>query len=359
MQNGNGGDEFDAVVHNIKDAFNKFKARQGGRGGGGGGGRGGSDGEGENPIKGILTIILVALLAISAWKAAYKVEPDEEGVVTRFGAFNKITSPGLHFLIPWVDEVYKIQSKRLQEQEFGYRKATRIRTKGTLTDESQMLTGDLNLADVEWMVQYRISDPQKYLFNARDVIKNIRDVSMSTMRRVVGDQLVGEVLTSGRARIASEVKDLMQQTLDEYDLGLTIALVELQSVDPPDSVKPAFNDVTAAKQEQEQDINNAEKEYNRIIPRAKGRADEQIANAKAYAIDIVNRAKGDAEYFSTIAAAYKKAPKITRRRLYLDAMEEIFSGVDSFTVVDDEVRGLLPVFGQSAGLLKPAATSKQ
>jgi membrane protease subunit HflK len=168
---------------------------------------------------------------------------------------------------------------------------------------------------------------------------------MSVMRRVVGDELVSDVLTTGRAGISLAVKELMQDTLSQYDAGIRIVTVELQSVTPPDQVKPAFNDVNAAKQEQESAINQAEREYNRVIPEARGRAEQTLADAEAYAINMTNQAKGDAERFRTVMVEYKKAPAVTRRRMYLETMEKVLSEIDQFTVVDEGTKGLLPIHG--------------
>lgn len=207
-----------------------------------------------------------------------------------------------------------------------------------------MLTGDLNVADVEWIVQYRISDPWKFLFHARDVQKNIRDISMSIMRRVVGDRLVGEILTTGRIEIADEARKLTQEVLDKYDMGITVAAVVLQDVTPPEVVKAAFNDVNAAKQEQEKAINVAEREYNNVIPEAKGKAEQVIADAGGFAVSLINRAKGDATNFNSRLVEYRRAPDVTRRRLYVEAMEEIFSNLDRLVIVDSKVRGVLPLY---------------
>lgn len=331
------GNDFDDVVADITKMF-KNKGYRGKNGGNG-------QSPPETPdLKGILPIILVALAVYIGYHSFYTVQQQEEAVVTRFGAYLSSNGPGLHFKVPIVDRVYHV-SKSVLEQEFGYRKNTSRRAKGgQLRNESQMLTGDLNLADVEWMVQYRVADPKAYLFNVKDVERTIRDVSMSAMRRIVGDQLVGEVLTTGRAQIASRVASLMQKTLDEYQTGLKITTVELQSVDPPDEVKAAFNDVTAAKQEQEQDINKAEREYNRVIPEARGQAEKKLAEAEGFAIKVVNEAKGEVEYFIKLYESYSKAPEITRTRLYIETMEQVFSNTDSFTVVDEKIEGLLPVF---------------
>lgn len=341
----NSGD-FDQYAEKVRDIFSQSrKGRGGGNGSQGGGGSGSLGGE---PKAFVLGILLVAAI-LTGLKSFYTVEADEEGVVTRFGKYISTSEPGLHFKIPWVDQVYKVKSKRRQEEVFGFR----ARTREQVTSESLMLTGDLNLADVEWMVQYEISDPWRFLFRAADVRKAIRDVSMSVMRRVVGDRLVGEVLTTGRMEIATLSKELMQETLNSYDLGIRLTTVELQSVTPPDPVKAAFNDVNAAKQEQEQAINRAERKYNSIIPEARGKAEQQIAEAQAYSKAIINRAKGDAARFKSTLVEYRKAPVVTRKRLYLETMEEVLGAMDSFTVVDEDLKGLLPVYGKL-----PLATEK-
>ncbi len=334
--------EFDQYADKVRDILSaKRNRRHGGRGNGNGSGSGHFGG---NSNRLFLFIVVFFAIALTALKSFYTVATDEEGVVTRFGEYQKTTESGLHFKLPWIDQVYKVQTKRRQEEVFGFIAGSRT----PVTEESLMLTGDLNLADVEWMVQYEISDPSKYLFRVKNVTKAIRDVSMSVMRRVVGDRLVGEVLTVGRTEIALEAKDLMQQTLNKYDLGVHLTTVELQSVTPPDPVKSAFNDVNSAKQEQEQAINAAEREYNRVIPEARGKAEQLLADSEAYAIDKVNRAQGDAERFLSMLSEYKKAPGITEKRLYLETMEEVLTKVKSLTVVDKEAKGLLPIYGNIA-----------
>ena len=206
-----------------------------------------------------------------------------------------------------------------------------------------MLTGDLNLADVEWAVLYRISDPQKFLFNIRDPIKNIRDISQATMRRVIGDRTVNDVLTTGRQAISDDAEDLTQQVLDGYDMGISIQSIELK-VDFPDPVKPAVNEVNSAKQEQEQAINNAEAAYNKVIPKARGEAEKLVSESEGYATALLNRSTGDADKFKSILASYKQAPEITRTRLYLEVMEELLGRFHAVTIVDPEVKGLVPVF---------------
>ena len=318
----------------------------------------------QNMAKILAALVAAILIAIGAFSSFYTIDVSEEGVVTRFGRYIKTTPPGLHFKIPFgIDTVYKVASKRRLQEEFGFRSLSQIGGRTTYADnfahESLMLTGDLNVADVSWMLQYEISDPWKYLFHARDVQRNIRDVSLSIMRRVVGDRMVGDVLTVGRVEIADEAKRLTQEIIDRYDMGIRIVTINLQDVNPPEAVKPAFNDVNAAKQQQEEVINLAEKEYNRVIPEARGKADQLISNAQAYAINVVNRAKGDASRFTSVAAEYAKAPDITRSRMYLDTMEQIFRGVQRLTVVDDKLQGVLPIFGMSKNEVRRLTTAEE
>jgi len=301
---------------------------------------------------------ILVTLGVAVLSSFYTVDVSEEGVITRFGRYIKTTPPGLHFKLPFgIDRVYKVASKRRLQEEFGFRTAGERGGRTTYVDrgyghESLMLTGDLNVADVSWILQYEISDPWKYLYHARDPQRNIRDVSLSIMRRVVGDRLVGDVLTVGRVEIADEAKRLTQEVLDRYDMGIRVVTVNLQDVNPPEPVKPAFNDVNAAKQQQEEAINVAEREYNRFVPEARGRADQVLSEADAYAINAVNRAKGDAARFRSISDEYRKAPEITRSRVYIEAMEEVLSGIGRLTVVDKGLSGVLPIFS-GAGALPP------
>ncbi len=284
----------------------------------------------------------------------YTVEPEEKAVILRFGRYAVTKGPGLHFKIPFgIDRHIKLPTERILQEEFGFRSAS---TKGARTqyedkafdEESLMLTGDLNVADVEWIVQYKIAEPQKYLFNTRDVRKNLRDVSLSVVRRVVGDRRVGKVLTTDRVEIADEAQNLMQEVLDKYDMGVRIVALKLQDVNPPESVRPAFNEVNAAKQEQQKVINQAKREYNKVIPEAKGKAHETVNRAQGEASRVVNQAKGDAARFTSVLREYKKAPSITRTRLYLETLEQVYSKFESMTIIDKGVKGLLPVFGDPA-----------
>lgn len=317
----------------------------------------------EKNKKTFFPLVLAVIAALGFFTSYYTVEPDEEAVVIRLGQYLETTSPGLHFKIPFgVDKVIKVKTKIVHQEEFGFRTqslSTRRTTYSSrnLDEESLMLTGDLNVAEVQWVVQYQISNPFKFLFRTSEPVRNIRDVSESIMRRVVGDIMVTEVLTTGRVGIAGDAKALMQEVLDKYDMGVLVRSIKLQDVNPPKKVQASFNDVNAAKQEQEKMINQAEQAYNKVIPEARGKAKKLVSEAQGYAQAIVNRAEGDAERFQEIYREYKKAPSITKKRLYLESMEELFAGLEGITVIDPKVRGLLPVFGNSPAV-KGASNGK-
>lgn len=295
--------------------------------------------------------IIVILFLIGAVRSSfYTVDPDEEAVIIRFGKYIGTSQPGLHFKLPLgIDAVTLVKSKRVLQQEFGFRTSNSGGRRTTYEqkrydNESLMLTGDLNVADVEWVVQYQISDPFKYLFQTKSPERNIHDVSESIMRRVVGDRDVTEVLTTGRVEIADEAQVLMQEILDKYDMGVKVVTVKLQDVNPPEVVKNSFNEVNAAKQEQEKVINQAEEAYNKVIPEARGKAEKLISEAEGSAKAMVNEAEGDASKFTAILKEYKRAPSITRKRIYLETMESILKRVEDITVVDASVKGVLPVY---------------
>lgn len=303
----------------------------------------------SNPLK-ILPLLLLLILAPVVMSCFYTVQPDEEAVVLRFGNYIQTNPPGLHFKLPLgIDEAIKVKTKLILQEEFGFRtksvsgKRTSY-SQGNHSTESLMLTGDLNVADVEWITQFQISEPQKFLFNIRDPIQNIRDISEAVMRRVVGDRLVTDVLTVGRTEIASEAKVLTQEILDHYDMGVRVVSIKLQDVNPPEPVKPSFNEVNAAKQEQEQAINQAEKHYNDVIPEARGLAERKIAEAEGYAAALINRSNGDANKFLAVLKEYRKAPTITRDRMYIETMEKLLARMKDITVIDSQVNGVLPVF---------------
>ncbi len=307
-------------------------------------------------------IVVIGVVGVGSFlvgSTAYTIGPDEEGVVLRFGRHVDSTSPGLHWKLPWpVDSVLRVPVTRVQKLEFGFAtpmptRRTQFRaTTASTNDVARMLTGDLNLAHVEWIVQYRILDAAKYLFKIggprrRDQRSNvedtIRDASETVMRRLVGDVSVDDVLTTGRDQIATDGKRELQEYLDGFDCGVTIVAVKLQTVSPPEPVKDAFDAVNRARQNKEQVVNNARGERNRRIPEARGMRDRMIAEAEGYQDRVVRTATGMANAFSSKLAEYKKAPEVTRTRLYLEAMEDVLSEVDDIIIIDESVRGILPL----------------
>lgn len=337
----------------LAQLINEFKKQFGGGNGGGGarrGSGGGSGGDNQLSLASVLGIITIVILGYGLYSAFYTIETYERGVVLRFGRFKESVTEGLHFKIPFgVDQVYKVRSS-VMPMDFGYReqgtRGGRTRyEKQPFQAESLMLTGDLNVADVEWQLLYQVVDPVKFLFTARDVSRNLRDISMSIMRRVIGDRSATEVLTTERIAIATEAKALIQKTVDDYDLGVDVVNLKLQDVNPPDRVKPAFNEVNAAKQQQEETINNAEREYNRVIPEARGQAEKIIADAQGYATEVVNQAEGDVAKFASMLQEYEKAPSITKDRLYLDTMEKVIGRVQGLTIIDKDLNGIIPLYG--------------
>ena len=291
---------------------------------------------------------IVALIALLG--SYYQVEPDEVGMVTRFGRFVRSTNPGPHGKLPFgIERVQKVPVERQLKQEFGFRTVaadieSHFRKDEKTAAESLMLTGDLNVATVEWIVQYKISDPYKYLYKLRDVEQTFRLMSEASMRTVVGDHSVTELLTVGREAIAAKAKELLSELCRLYDNGISVQQLVLQDVDPPESVKPSFNAVNQAIQERERAINEAWAEYNQEIPRARGLAEQKIQASEGYAVDRVNRAKGDAQRFVALEAQYRKAPDVTRTRIYQETLSAVLPGVGKKLIFDERARGILPMF---------------
>ncbi len=289
-------------------------------------------------------IVVVITVAMSF----YTIDANENGVILRFGKYNKTTYPGLHLKFPWgIDKLYTVRVDYQWKEEFGFRTARpgvkTIYSKTQYSGESWMLTGDLNIADVQWIVQYKIKDPVKFLFKVRGQSGTIRNVAEAAMRFVVGDRAFREVLQTDRREVALLAKDYMQETLDEYDLGVNIELVQLITVQPPGPVFDSFNEVNRAKQEQETAINEANQAYNKEIFRAQGEAERLIQEAKGYGIDRTNRASGDAQLFTSVFNEYKKAREVTRQRLYLETMETVMRNVQEKILIDKEVKSLVPL----------------
>ena len=301
--------------------------------------------------------IIVFLILVGFKGVIYSIGPDEVGVIQRFGKYIGLSSPGLHIKAPFgIDRATPIKVEKIFKQEFGTRSLDREsragRSYGVDLEESLMLTGDLNILDVRWIVQFKIKDPIKLLFVVRNPLNVIRDVSEIVMRRLVGDYTVDEVLTIKREEIDHLAQIEMQKILDDYQTGVQVITVKLLDVNPPDKVKPAFNEVNEAKQEKEKMINQAWEAYNKAIPKAKGEAERTIREAEGYSLDKINRAKGESDRFLVTLNEYKKAPEITRKRLYLETLAEVLPKAKEKYIIDPRQTSILPLLdiGKKGGI---------
>ena len=300
-------------------------------------------------VKNIRWIVLVILCLILVFTCWFTIAPEEAGVVLRFGKYKRTVNPGLNFKLPFgIETVYKVPIERQLKEEFGFRTISAgIQTQYSnleYKDESLMLTGDLNAAEIEWITQYRINDPYKYLFRVRNAQQTFRDINEAVMREVIGDRTVNEVLTVGRQDVSTAVALKLQDLCNQYETGIKVEQVVLQDVNPPDSVKPAFNEVNEAQQEREKLINEARSEYNRVIPKARGEADRTIEEAKGYAMERVNQASGEAARFNSVFIEYSKAKQVTRQRIYLETMDSVMQKVGRKLITDENATGILPLF---------------
>lgn len=305
-------------------------------------------------IRTIRFFVLLFVVFTLGSSAVFTVEPEEEGVVLRLGKYDRTVTPGLHYKIPLlIETVSKVPTQRQLKEEFGFRTLSAgTRTQyadAELGGEKLMLTGDLNVAVVEWIAQYRVKDPYKFLFKVRNVRTTFRDMNEAVMRQIIGDRSVSEVLTIGRQEIESEAERLLQDMCDEYDTGIQVEQVVLQNVNPPDEVKPSFDEVNQAQQERERQINDAKTAFNKVIPAARGQAEETVAQAGAYAIERTNRARGEGDRFTALRLAYEAAPEVTRQRLYLETMGEALARADRKVVVSDGAAGVLPLLQLDGG----------
>lgn len=301
---------------------------------------------------GALAFIVLMLVGLSVWSSYYTVPSDSVAVVQRFGMHLKEVPPGLHFKLPLgIDKATIVPVKRQLKQEFGFATpGARDPYQGSRdgSRETQMVTGDLNAALVEWVVQYRISDPVKFLFEVREPGETLRYVSESVMREVVGDRTVDEVITIGRQEIEIDALVKMQELSSKYVMGISIDQVQLKNINPPKPVQESFNEVNQAQQSKEKLINEARREYNKVIPLAEGEKDQRIREADGYRLKRINEAEGDAARFNALFREYRKAPEVTRRRIYIETMQSVMPSIQSKILVDDEMRGLLPLLNVDA-----------
>ena len=305
----------------------------------------------------IFSLALLALLAAGILSSYYQVQPGHEALVLRFGKWIDTTQPGLHFKIPFgVDEVIKLAVDRQQKMEFGFRTQSagvqsEFRRDPETRAEADMLTGDLNVSKVEWIIQYVIEDPKKFEFYFRDIQSTLRLMAEATMRTTVGDYSFEELITGGREEVEREAKQKLVELNAVYDTGIKIQQVKLRDVNAStDAVQAALREVESAKQERERMKKEALAEYNKVVPRAQGEAKETIEKAKAYAIERVNRAKGEADRFKALQEAYARAPEVTRTRLYLEAMDDVMPKAKRKVIVDAKSKSVLPLLHLNEGV---------
>ncbi len=301
----------------------------------------------DSPKISPIPIIIGFIVLLCAWTSYYTIPAESEGVLLRFGRYIDKVPPGLHFKLPFgIDSVIAIPTQRQQKLEFGF--ATPGNTNPDQASqepgiEKSMVTGDLNSALVEWIVQYRITDPKNYLFDVRDPGQTLRDISESVMREVIGDRTVDEIITIGRQEIEETVLIRMSALAKRYQLGVTINQVQLKNVNPPVPVQPSFNEVNRAQQDRENLINLANGEYNKAVPRVRGEADQKVRAAEGYRFKRVNEADGDASAFSAVLEQYIKAPEVTRARIYLETLGNVLPNAKQTIIVDDTVQQILPM----------------
>lgn len=295
----------------------------------------------------ILGGLIILLLLLASFTSVYTVQAESQGVVLRFGKYVKTVEPGLRMKLPLgIDRVSILPVRRQLKQEYGFGSPGATNPTQFSSEqerERNMVTGDLNAATVEWIVQYRIQDPKLYLFKVRDPDQTLRDISESVMRTVVGDRTVDEVITVGRQEIEAEALLGLQSQVDRYELGLSIDQVQLKNVNPPKPVQPSFNEVNQAQQEREKMINVANGEYNKVVPRAGGQAEQKIQAARGYALKRVNEAEGDVSRFNALLGEYLKAPEVTKRRIYIETMKSVLPKLGRKVIIDSEAKQILPL----------------
>lgn len=311
----------------------------------------------------LLAVILIIVVLQGVYSSFFKIAPSEVGVILRLGQYSRTTPPGLHFKIPYIDRLYKVDVENIRKEEFGFRSRTpgqqSVIDKRGFEMESLMLTADTNVINVAWIVQYKVADPYTFLFKVSDVRQAIRDISESVTRRVVGNMDFDYVL-SNRDLLAASVKAELQIQLDglfpKGSPGVLIGTVQFQDINPPDQVKPAFNEVNEADQDMKRLVNEAQENYNRVIPKASGDAKKIIEEAYGYQAQRINDAQGETQRFNDILAEYKNAPEVTRTRMYLETLKEILPNVQTVYVIDKDQQSPIPLLNiSSSGGLSAAA----
>jgi membrane protease subunit HflK len=305
-------------------------------------------------IKPLAVVLLLAAIAVIALASTsfFVVDQTERAVITTFGKFTRVADPGLHFKLPFgIQKSYNVKTEVVQTEQFGFRTdKAGIVTQYSNRDysaESTMLTGDLNIVDVEWIIQYRIVDPKAWLFNVEDRYKTIRDISQSVMNLLVGDRTILGVMGSERTAIQEASVQMMNEILGSYGIGIKVTQVQLQNIVPPKGVQEAFEDVNKSIQDMNRLINEGKEAYNAEIPKARGEADRIVEVALGYATERVNKARGDVARFASVYEEYRKAPDITRQRLYYEMIEEVFKGEKNVELIDKRLTNFLPMMNLS------------
>ncbi|NLX17687.1 MAG: FtsH protease activity modulator HflK [Desulfobulbus sp.] len=336
------------LIQKIRDAFD---SKEGSASGGEDSGQGSPSSETPSGMFAgagkILAIIAAALILQGSFSSFFTIRPGEVGIILRFGQYARTTLPGLNFKIPYIEELHKVDVESVRKEEFGFRTrapgvTSAFERKG-YDMESLMLTGDKDVIEVAWIVQYKVSDPFNYLFKVRDVSKTVRDASETVTRRIVGNMDFDYVL-GNREVLAANAKQELQGQVDRLECGISIVTLQLLDINPPEQVKPAFNEVNEADQDMKRLVNEAEETYNKVIPKARGSAKQIVEEAHGYAAERINRANGETNRFRAIAKEYRGAEEVTRQRLYLETMEEVLPKIDSLYVIDKSQQGLLPLF---------------
>jgi len=298
--------------------------------------------------KAIIIVVVVILLLITAFSSFFVVDQTERAAVLQFGRFSRMAEPGLHFKLPFgIEKNYNVPTQVVLKQEFGFRTErpgiTTIRAAQDFPGESIMLTGDLNIVDVEWIIQYRIVDAFNWLFKVQDKEKTIRDISQSVINELVGDRAIFDVIGAERANIETYSQDQMNKLFDKYKLGIRVTTVKLQNIVPPvGPVQEAFEDVNKAIQDRNRLINEGQEAYNQAIPKAKGEAEQLVQEAEGYAVERVNRAEGDVSRFSRVLDEYNRSPGVTRTRLYYEMFEEVFKDAENVDLIDKNLKNFIP-----------------
>lgn len=302
----------------------------------------------------LAAIVGAVVLTILAFFSVTIVSTTDNGVVTQLGKYNRTLQPGLQFIIPFIEKVYHIPVTTIQKEEFGFRTtmaADRSQYRNNIATEASMLTGDLNIINVEWTLQYRIVDPKAWLFNVEkgERINTVRDVSTAVINSLIGDRAILDIMGKERDSIQFLAKEMMNEKYKQLGLGISVSSVQLQNVVPPADVQQAFEDVNIAIQDMNRLINEGKEAYNKEIPKAKGDADRLVQQAKGYAAERVNKAEGDIARFNAVYSEYSKAPDITKRRLYLETLDKVFANTDKVTFIDKNIKNFLPLKDLAGG----------